>query len=72
MVKDCPNVTSKGKGNIQSTPSGPSSETPKINRIYAVKARVEQESSLDVVTSMLQVFSVNVNAFLDPCAYVSI
>ena len=58
MVKDCPNVTSKGKGNIQSPPSGPSSETPKINRIYVVKARVEEKSSPNILASMLQVLYV--------------
>ena len=60
MVKDCPNVTSQGKGNSQSQQSGPSSETPKINRIYVVKARVEEKSSPDILASMLHVFYVNV------------
>ena len=65
MLRDCPNVRIKGKGNSQGQPSGPSSEAPKRNCSYALKARGEQESSLDVVTGMLQVFSVNVYAFLD-------
>ena len=40
----------------------------KRNRFYELKARGEQESIPDIVTSMLQVFSVNVYAFLDPGA----
>ena len=38
----------------------------KRNRFYELKARGEQESSPDVVMCMLQVFSVNVYALLDP------
>ena len=40
----------------------------KRNRFYELKARGEQESSPDVVTGMLQVFSVNVYEFPYPGA----
>ena len=53
VVKDCPNVRSHVKGNIQAQSSGPNSEFPKRNSFYALKTRGEQESSLDVVTYML-------------------
>ena len=53
MVKDCPNVRSHGKGNGQTQPSGPSSEAPKRNHFYALKARGEQESAPAVMTGML-------------------
>nr|XP_019069806.1 uncharacterized protein LOC109120449 [Solanum lycopersicum] len=71
MVKDCPNVISQVKGNGQSQPSGPSSVAQKRNCFYALKARGEQESSPDIVTGMLQVFSLNVYALLDPGATLS-
>ena len=38
------------------------------NRFYALRSRGEQETSLDVVTSMLKVFSLDVYALLDPGA----
>ena len=56
ILEDFPNVRTHGKGNIQAQPSGPSSETPKRNRFYTLKARSEQERSPNVVTCMLQVF----------------
>ena len=64
MVRDCPNVRIQGKLNSQGQPSGPSCESPR-NRFYALKARGEQESSLDIVMGMLQVSSVYVYALLD-------
>uniref|UniRef100_M1DK61 Gag-pol polyprotein n=1 Tax=Solanum tuberosum TaxID=4113 RepID=M1DK61_SOLTU len=51
-----------------SSPSGSSSNTPKQNRLYALKIRGEQEGSPDVVTGMLKVFQLNVYALLDPGA----
>ena len=65
MVRECPNVRIKGKINSQGQPSGPSSEAPKRNRFCALKARGEQERSLDIVTGMLQVFLINVYTFID-------
>ena len=66
MVSDCPNMKSQGKGNIQVQLRDPSSESPKRNRFYALKARGKQESSPDVATGMLQVFCINVYSLLDP------
>ena len=71
MVKYYPNVRSQGKGNDRAQQNGPNFEAPKRNRLYALKSRGEQESSLDVVTGMLKVFSINVYAFLDPGATLS-
>ncbi|XP_069150258.1 uncharacterized protein [Solanum lycopersicum] len=65
MVRDCTNVRIEGKGNSQDQQSGPSSEAPKRNHFHALKARGEQESSLDIVMGMLQVSSVYVYALLD-------
>ena len=39
---------------------------PKKNRFYAFFSRGEQETSLDVVTGILKVFSIDVYALLDP------
>ena len=72
MVNDYPKIRYKEKGNIQNQPSGPNSETPKINRSYELKARGEQESFPDVVTGMLEVLSVIVYAFLYPSATLSL
>ena len=65
MVNDCPHVRSQGKENSQIQPSCPNSECPKRNCFYAIKARGEQENSPDIVTSMLQVLSINFYALFD-------
>ena len=44
MVKYRPNVRSQGKRNNQDQSTNPSSEAPKRNHLYALKARGEQES----------------------------
>ncbi|XP_015075453.1 uncharacterized protein LOC107019477 [Solanum pennellii] len=72
MLKYYPNVKVQGKGNSQVQSSSPSSEAPKRNRFYALKARGEQESSHNVVTGMLQAFSINVYALLDPGSTLSL
>ena len=64
-VRDCPNVRAQEKGIGQVQSSSLSSEAPNGNRFYALKARGEQESSPDVVTSMSQVFSINVYTLVD-------
>ena len=58
MVKDCPCVKIQGKGNSQVQSSSRRFEAPKRNHFYALKARGEQETSPNVVTGMLQVFSI--------------
>ena len=65
MVKDCCNMKRQGKGNIQAQSIIPSSEAPKGNHFYALKARGEREISPDFVTAMLQFFSVIDYALLD-------
>ena len=43
-----------------------SSEAPKKNCFYALRSRAEQETSPNVVTGLLNVFSINAYAFHDP------
>ena len=66
-IKDCPNV----KGQVKSTQAqeiGSNVDSPRKNCFYALRSRGEQESSPNVVTGMIQVFSVDVYALLDPSA----
>ena len=51
--------------------AGESSESPKKNHFYALRSRGEQETSPDMVTGMLKVFSFDVYALLDPGATLS-
>ena len=62
-VRDCPNVSGQDKGSGQTKASG-SNEAPKKNRFYALRSKGEQETSPDVVTGMLKVFSIDVYALL--------
>ena len=71
MVKNCPNVRIRGKRNGQAQPRYHSFEALKRNRFCALKTRGEKESSPDVVTGMLEVFSVNVYALHDEGANIS-
>ncbi|XP_069151902.1 uncharacterized protein [Solanum lycopersicum] len=64
-MRDCPNLKSQDKGSGQAQASG-SSDGPKKNHFYALLSKGEQETSPDVVTSMLKVFSFVVYALLDP------
>ena len=54
-MRDCPNMKIQEKDSGQAQASG-SSDAPKKNRFNALLSRGEQETSLDVVTSMLKVF----------------
>ena len=58
------------KDSYQEQASG-SNEAPKKNLFYALRSRYEQETSPDVVTVMLKVFSINVYDLLDPGATLS-
>ena len=53
------------KGNGQALAIGSNVYSPKKNRFYALSSRGERESFPDVVTDMLQVFSINIYALLD-------
>lgn len=52
-------------------PSGLGSSNVKQNRFYALQTLHHQEGSLDVVTSILKVFHIDVYALLNPCATLS-
>ncbi|XP_069155744.1 uncharacterized protein [Solanum lycopersicum] len=69
-VRDCPNVRGQDKGSGQAQSSG-FNDAPKMNRFYALLSRGEQETSANVVTSILKVFSIDVYALLDPGAALS-
>ena len=47
------------------------SDFPKKNRFYALHSRGEQETSPDVVTGMLKIFTLDVYVLLDPSATLS-
>ncbi|XP_049394626.1 uncharacterized protein LOC125858887 [Solanum stenotomum] len=52
-MKDCPMFAVKGREGKQATPNGSGSNDPKKNHFYALQARGEQESSMDVVTGLM-------------------
>ena len=66
MMRNCPILKDQGRRGKQVPPSGSNSDAPKNTRFHALQSRGDQESSLDVVTGMLQVFSIDVYALLDP------
>ncbi|XP_015078461.1 uncharacterized protein LOC107022337 [Solanum pennellii] len=70
-VRDCPMDKAQGKKNNQSQASGPSSDAPKKNCLYSLCSRGDQEDSPNVVTGILQIFSIIVYALLDPGATLS-
>ncbi|KAH0661387.1 hypothetical protein KY284_026318 [Solanum tuberosum] len=70
-IRDFPVITDKGREGKLATPSGSGSHAPKQNHFYALQTRGEQESSPNVVTSMLKVFQLDVYALLDPSATLS-
>ena len=70
-VMDFPIIKAKGKEGNQAQASGLSSVAPKKNRFYALRSRGDQEDSPNVLTIMLQVFSIIVYALLDTGATLS-
>ena len=58
-VRERPNVRGQDNGIGQAQASG-SSDAPKKNHFYALRSRGEQESSPNVMTGMLNVFSLDV------------
>jgi len=71
IKRDCPMLKAQGKKGKQVPPSGSNSDAPKKNLFYALKSRNHQEGPPDVVIGMLQVFSIDVYALLDPDATLS-
>ncbi|KAH0636267.1 hypothetical protein KY290_036703 [Solanum tuberosum] len=71
MKRDCTMLRAQGREGKQVPPSGSNSDAPKKNHFYALQSRSGQEDSPDVVTGMLQVFSIDVYALLDPNATLS-
>ncbi|XP_069145474.1 uncharacterized protein [Solanum lycopersicum] len=69
-MRGFPNLNSQNKGSFQAQASG-SSDDPKKNRFYTLRSRGEQETSPDLVTGMLKVFSPDVYSLLDPGATLS-
>ncbi|KAH0658138.1 hypothetical protein KY289_026886 [Solanum tuberosum] len=67
----CPMLKDQGKEGNQVPPRGSNSSAPKNNRFYALQSRGDQESSPDVMTGMLQVFSIDVYALSEPGATLS-
>ena len=65
-MKDCPMIKDRVKEGNQAQASGPNPDAPKKNRFCTLQFRGDQEDSPDVVTDMLQVFSINVYDLLDP------
>ena len=70
-VRDCPNVRSQEKGSCQDQESGPSFDAPKRDHFYALRSRHKQEEYPDVVTGMLQIFSIDIYNLHDPGATLS-
>ncbi|XP_069145457.1 uncharacterized protein [Solanum lycopersicum] len=65
-VRYCPNLKGQDKGSRKSQACGSDMDPPKKNHFYALCSRSEQESSPNVVTSMLQVFAIDIYDLLDP------
>ena len=59
-------LTLKGQDMSVKPQASGSNKAPKKNHFYALISRGEQKNSPDVVTSTLNVFSINVYALLDP------
>ena len=55
----------KGKDKGRGQASGSNVDALKKNHFYALRSRGEKESSLDVVTCMLKVFSIDMYVLLD-------
>ncbi|XP_049364118.1 uncharacterized protein LOC125828839 [Solanum verrucosum] len=70
-MRDSAMIKVQGREGKQAPLSGSNSSAPKKNRFYALKTRGEQQSSSDVVTSILKVFHIYMNALLDPGATLS-
>ena len=65
MKKDFPMTKTQEGENSQAQSSGSNPDDHKINCFYALKSKRDQESSPDVITGMLKLFSFDVYALLD-------
>ena len=63
-VRDCPNMKGQEKGGGQSQAIGLNVDPPNKNHFYSILSMGLHESSPDIITSMVQVFSINVYALL--------
>ena len=70
-VTDCPMAKAQGMESNQAQATNPNFCAPKKNRFYALRSRGDQKDSPDVVTGMLQIFSINVYELINPCATLS-
>lgn len=61
-------VDDQGKASNQEQAIHPSSDFSKMSRFYTLISRCDQEDTSNFVTSMLQVFFINVYALLDSSA----
>ena len=69
MVKDLPQRRGLARDYADFRPNSQyeaAVEPPNRNKFYTLKGREEQEKSVDVVTGMLQVFSISFYALLYP------
>ena len=64
-VKDFSNLKGKDKVSGQAQASGSNVDDPTNTHFYALHSKGAQESSSDVVTGILQVFSIDVYVFPD-------
>ena len=69
--RDCPNLKGQDKSNGLAQASCYNVDVSKKNRFYALLSKSEQETSPNMVTSNLKVFSIDVYVLLDPGATLS-
>ena len=67
-VRDFPNLKGQVEGRGKTQDSSSNVDPPKKNHYYALSSRGKKESSPNVGTGMLQVFSIDVYALLNPSA----
>ena len=67
-VRDCLDIKGKYKTGRQCEACESNVDAPRKYHLYALRSRGEKESSLGVVTIMLQVFYINAYVLLDPGA----
>ena len=71
MKRDCPLIKDQGREILKHKKVLTNLYDPKKNILYALSYRGYREEPPTVVTSMLQVFSINVYALIDPAVTLS-